>query len=87
MSLGPQWYPIVGNSLQIRKAVKKYGSQTAVFRKWAEEYRSPAVGVKFGRDLYVIALTFPLISHVNLSKEYDGRPDNVFFRMRTMGTR
>lgn len=85
--IGPNWLPIVGNILLLRKAVKQYGSQIAVFRAWKEQYKSDLIGLKLGNELVVVALTYPLIHEVHTNEAFDGRPDNFFLRLRTMGSR
>lgn len=71
----------------LRKAAKKYGSQIAVFRAWKEQYKSNVIGLKLGSELVVVALTYPIIHEVHTNEAYDGRPDNFFLRLRTMGSR
>ena len=71
----------------LRKAVKKYGSQVAAFRAWKEQYKSNVIGLKLGNELVVVALTYPIIHEVHTNGAFDGRPDNFFLRLRTMGSR
>lgn len=71
----------------LRKATKKYGSQIAVFRAWKEQYKSNVIGLKLGNELVVVALTYPIIHEVHTKDAFDGRPDNFFLRLRTMGSR
>lgn len=71
----------------LRREAKKYGSQIEVFKAWKEKYNSPVIGLKLGRDLVVVALTYPIIHEVHTSDAFDGRPDNFFLRLRTMGSR
>lgn len=84
---GPTWYPIIGNSLHLRNATKKYGSQIKAFRAWEKEYKSPLIGLKLGNELVVVALHYPLIREIHTNEVFDGRPDNFFLRLRTMGSR
>ncbi|XP_031626090.1 probable cytochrome P450 305a1 isoform X2 [Contarinia nasturtii] len=83
----PQWLPIIGNTSLLRNETKKYGRQIDVFRVWKKLYNSSIIGLKLGRELVVVALDYSLIHKVHTSNEYDGRPDNFFLRLRTMGSR
>lgn len=71
----------------LRRAVKKYGSQIDVFRAWKKEYNSPLIGLKLGSELVVVALSYPIIHEIHTNDAFDGRPDNFFLRLRTMGSR
>lgn len=79
--------PIIGNTSLLRKATKQYGSQIAVFRAWQKLYKSDVIGLKLGSELVVVALTYPIIHEVHTNDAFDGRPDNFFLRLRTMGSR
>lgn len=79
--------PIIGNTSMLRKAAKQHGSQIAVFRAWREKYNSNVIGLKLGNELVVVALTYPVIHEVHINDAFDGRPDNFFLRLRTMGSR
>lgn len=85
--LGPKWFPIIGNTLMLRKEVKKYGSQAGAFLAWKDKYNSPVIGLKLGKELFVVALTYPIINEVHTNSVFDGRPDNFFQRLRNMGRR
>lgn len=63
------------------------GAQHLVFEKWMKDYKSPVIGLKLGREYCVVALTYPMVRSIHTGDEYDGRPDNFFLRLRTMGTR
>lgn len=85
---GPKWYlPFVGNTPHLRKLATKFGGQHKAFEKLSEEYSQPVIGLKLGRELVVVALTYPLVKEIHAREEFDGRPDNFFLRLRTMGTR
>lgn len=45
------------------------------------------MGLKLGRELVVVALSYPLVKDVHLQEVFEGRPDTFFLRLRTMGTR
>lgn len=79
--------PWMGNTYQLRKEARALGGQHLVFEKWSEEYNSNIVGLKLGNELVVVALSYPLVREVHLNEVFEGRPDNFFLRLRTMGTR
>lgn len=85
--LGPKWLPLVGNSLMLREAIKKHGSQIAAFQAWQSEYKSDVIGLKLGNELVVVALTHPIVHEVYANEAFHGRPDNFFIRLRTFGSR
>lgn len=85
--LGPKWFPIVGNATELRREARKYGSQIEVFRAWQKQYNSNVIGLKMGNELVVVALTYPIIHEVHINDAFEGRPDNFFLRLRTMGSR
>lgn len=84
---GPKWLPIIGNTSLLRSETRKYGRQIDVFRAWKEEYKSSVIGLKLGGELVVVALDYPIIHKIHTNSEFDGRPDNFFLRLRTMGSR
>lgn len=85
--VGPKWLPFVGNTQLLRKKTIELNGQHLAFDKWSEEYNSPVIGLKLGNQYFVIALTYPIVREVYTREEFEGRPDNFFFRLRTMGTR
>lgn len=84
---GPTWWPHIGNTSQLRRAARELGGQHLVFEHWMRDYDSPVIGLKLGKEHVVVAMTYPMVRSVHTGLEYDGRPDNFFFRLRTMGTR
>lgn len=50
-------------------------------------YKKPIIGLKLGTELVVVVQTYRLVKEIHMREEFDGRPDNFFFRLRTMGTR
>lgn len=65
----------------------EHGGQHKAFEKLSERYGKPLIGMKLGRELVVVAFTYPLVREIHAREEFDGRPDNFFLRLRTMGTR
>ncbi|XP_021697822.1 probable cytochrome P450 305a1 [Aedes aegypti] len=84
---GPKWLPFFGNTLLLRHLARVSGGQHLAFEALSKQYNSPIIGLKLGREHVVVALQYPAV-HEALTKEaFDGRPDNFFIRLRTMGTR
>jgi methyl farnesoate epoxidase/farnesoate epoxidase len=85
---GPRWYlPFIGNTSYLKQLAKECGGQHKAFEKLSEMYNSPVIGLKLGNDLVIVVLTYPNVKEVLTREEFDGRPDNFFLRLRTMGTR
>ncbi|CAG9835981.1 unnamed protein product [Diabrotica balteata] len=84
---GPTWYPIVGNFYAMRNLSKALGGQHKAFTKLTEMYDSNVIGLKLGAEKLVIVSSFELIKEVAYSQEFNGRPNNFFLRLRSMGTR
>ncbi|XP_065079379.1 probable cytochrome P450 305a1 [Ochlerotatus camptorhynchus] len=84
---GPQWLPFIGNTPFIRKMARSSGGQHLAFEALSKQYNSPVLGLKLGREYVVVALQYPAVREVHAKEEFDGRPDNFFLRLRTMGTR
>lgn len=55
--------------------------------KCSQDYKTDILGLKLGNSLYVIVSGSKLIKQVYTKDEFQGRPDNFFIRLRTMGTR
>lgn len=85
---GPYSYlPLIGNTPLLRKLAIECGGQHRAFEKLSKDYDSPVIGLKLGRELVIVAFTYPLVKEIHVREEFDGRPDNFFLRLRTMGTR
>ncbi|XP_029734943.2 probable cytochrome P450 305a1 [Aedes albopictus] len=84
---GPQWLPIVGNTPLIRKLTRDCGGQHLAFKAISKQYKSPVIGLKLGQEYVVVALQYPAVVEALTKEDFDGRPDNFFIRLRTMGTR
>lgn len=79
--------PILGNQLQLRRDAKELGGQHFVFKRWMKEYNSPVIGLKLGSELVVVGMTYPIVHEIHTRDVFDGRPDNFFIRLRSMGSR
>ncbi|XP_049786170.1 methyl farnesoate epoxidase-like [Schistocerca cancellata] len=84
---GPTWFPLVGNYPGVRQLSKKLGSQYQAFTYLAQKYKSPVVGLRLGGDLTVIVSTRSLIREVLTRPEFEGRPQNFFAYLRSLGLR
>lgn len=77
----------MGNQLELKREARKLGGQHLVFEQWMEKYKSPVIGLKLGNELVVVAMTQALVREVHWRSVFDGRPDNFFFRLRSMNQR
>ncbi|KAH8262402.1 hypothetical protein KR026_003094 [Drosophila bipectinata] len=84
---GPHFLPWLGNTLQFRKEARALGGQHILFERWSEKYKSNLLGLKLGQEYVVVALGHEMVREVQLQEVFEGRPDNFFLRLRTMGTR
>lgn len=84
---GPKWIPWIGNTYKLRHEARKLGSQHKVFDKWSKDYNSEIIGFKLGRENVVAVHGYDLVHKIHLDEVFEGRPDNFFLRLRTMGTR
>ena len=71
----------------LRKLAIKCGGQHKAFEELSKKYGKPIIGMKLGQELVIVAFTYPLVKEIHAREEFDGRPDNFFLRLRTMGTR
>lgn len=78
---------MLGNLLDLKRLVRKLGSQHAAFESLCDEHGSAVLGLRLGRDLVVVASGFEAVTEVLTSDAFLGRPDNFFMRLRTFGTR
>lgn len=83
---GPKWYPIVGNLPELKKLSKALGGQYLAFTELSKIYNTNVVGLKLGKELVTVVLSYPLVKEVLTKEEYEGRPKNFFIRLRSMGT-
>ncbi|XP_047116310.1 methyl farnesoate epoxidase-like [Schistocerca piceifrons] len=84
---GPAWLPLVGNYRDICRLSKKLGSQHEAFTYLAQKYGSPVIGLHLGGELTVIVSTRTLIREVLTRPEFEGRPQNFFAQLRSLGLR
>ena len=58
-----------------------------VFDKLSESYQSSVIGLKLGRERVVVGLGYDEVKDILCNEAFQGRPDNFFIRLRTLGTR
>lgn len=84
---GPDWLPLVGNQFELKAKSKELGGQQFAFKHWMEKYNSPVIGLKLGNDLVVVGMTHAIVHEIHTRSVFDGRPDNFFIRLRSMGSK
>nr|ARA91629.1 cytochrome P450 monooxygenase [Pieris rapae] len=84
---GPKWYPFVGSSAVVQKTTMQYGSQWKAFSNLAKEYSTNVLGLKLGSEQVVVVFGEKNIRQVFTEKEFEGRPDSFFIRLRCLGKR
>lgn len=67
--------------------MKNGGHQHLAFLQMSKEHNTSVLGLKLGRELFVVAFTYPLVKEIQTREEFEGRPDNFFIRLRSFGTR
>lgn len=84
-SSGPRWLPWLGNTLLVRMLTRKYGGQHEIFDYLSQKYHSQIVGLRLGRELTVAIRGYALVKEALSNDAILGRPDNFFYRLRTLG--
>lgn len=79
--------PIVGNFPLLKKLSKSLGGQHLALSHLAKKYNTKVLGLKLGPDYVIAVFSYDTIRTVLTGEEYDGRPDNFFMRLRSMGTK
>lgn len=84
---GPRWLPVVGNSPQLRRLARAVGGTHRALAIWANTYSTSVLGLRLGGDYVVVLFGAKTVREALCREEFDGRPDNFFIRLRTMGSR
>ncbi|KAJ8933572.1 hypothetical protein NQ318_015958, partial [Aromia moschata] len=81
-----RWLPFIGNS-ELKKLSKELGGLHLALAVIAKKYNTNVLGLNLGSEFVVTVFSYPVVRRVLTGHEYDGRPDNFFIRLRSMGTR
>lgn len=84
---GPPLLPIIGHLHIMKKLCNKFQFQYLAFNHLHEKFNTKVLGLKFGNELTVIVSSYPLAKQVLKEDVFEGRPDNFFIRLRSMGKR
>uniref|UniRef100_A0A1B6JNF9 Cytochrome P450 n=1 Tax=Homalodisca liturata TaxID=320908 RepID=A0A1B6JNF9_9HEMI len=84
---GPKWLPIVGNSPTVKHLSILHGGFHNALMYLSQKYKTQILGLKLGKDLFVVVFSKDLIRQVFTQDEFQARPDSYFIRLRTMGRR
>ncbi|CAH0547137.1 unnamed protein product [Brassicogethes aeneus] len=84
---GPPWLPLVGNLRDLKKLSNSLGGQHLALQDMARRYNTNILGLKLGNDYVVTVFSYDIVKTVLMGEEFEGRPDNFFIRLRTMGTK
>ncbi|XP_047543635.1 probable cytochrome P450 305a1 [Vanessa atalanta] len=84
---GPKWYPIFGCSALVQNMVRKHGSQWKGLSEIAKEYSTKVLGIKLGSEPIVVVFGENNVRRVFTEKEFEGRPDTFFIKLRCLGKR
>lgn len=79
--------PFVGNTYELKKLTSAKGSQYLAFEELRKRYNSDVIGLKLGSEKVIVVFGNDLMNDVCHRNEFQGRPDNFFMRLRTMGKR
>lgn len=77
----------MGNTYQLRKLSSSKGGQYLALEELRKRYNSDVIGLKLGCEKVVVVFGSELLNEVFHRDEFQGRPDNFFMRLRTMGKR
>ncbi|CAI6348699.1 unnamed protein product [Macrosiphum euphorbiae] len=83
----PKWLPFVGNTYQLSKLAATKNGQYLAFEELRQRYKSDIIGLKLGREYIVTVFGNDLVNETLHRDEFQGRPDNFFMRLRTLGKR
>ncbi|XP_059622194.1 probable cytochrome P450 305a1 [Phlebotomus argentipes] len=84
---GPQWVPIIGNSIQLRREARKLKGTHNVYQKWSKELNSPdVIGFRLGKQLVVVGLSVKAVKDIHMRSVFEGRPRNFFMKLRAFNT-
>lgn len=79
--------PFIGNTYLLAKLTAAKNGQYLAFEELRKRYNSDVIGLKLGREYVVVVFGNTLLTDTFHRNEFQGRPDNFFMRLRTMGRR
>lgn len=65
----------------------QYGSQWKALSKLAQQYSTQVLGIKLGAEPIVVVYGENNVRRVFMEKEFEGRPNSFFLRLRCLGKR
>ncbi|XP_012286716.1 methyl farnesoate epoxidase [Orussus abietinus] len=83
---GPKWLPFVGCFPTFQRLRLKHGYAHLAFEVLSKIY-GPILGLKLGKQRFIMISGHSLVKRVLLQEEFNGRPDGFFFRVRSFGRR
>lgn len=79
--------PFVGNTYQLAKLTADKNGQYLALEELRKRYNSDVIGLKLGNEHVIVVFGNALLNDTFHRDEFQGRPDNFFMRLRTMGKR
>ncbi|KRT81982.1 cytochrome P450, partial [Oryctes borbonicus] len=84
---GPKWYPVKGSVDVVKRYSMEHGGLHIALGKLARDHQTDILGLKLGQELVVVVFKYEIIRHIFKSEDFEFRPDNLFIRLRSMGTK
>ncbi|XP_044763833.1 probable cytochrome P450 305a1 [Coccinella septempunctata] len=84
---GPPFLPIVGHLFTLKKLGRKFMFQHLVFNHLNEVFNTNVLGLKMGNELTIVVSSYQFTRQVLTEEVFEGRPDNFFLKLRSMGKR
>lgn len=85
---GPKWLPIVGSTLEVKKARVEAKYLCKAAQNLTKQYCNRGVlGLRVGVDRIVITSDNDSIKEMLMNEDIDGRPKGIFYEARTWGER
>lgn len=81
------WLPFMGSMYQLKKLTSAKNGQYLALEELRKKYRSDVIGLKLGSEYVVAVFGSDQLNDVFRRDEFQGRPDNFFMKLRTMGKR
>lgn len=82
---GPKCVPLMGSVPALKKTAIACKGRYKALEKLASDFKTRVLGLKLGSENFAVIFSYPLVRHCLLSDAYDGRPDNFFNVLRSMG--